>query len=129
MFFLSITTPSLRPSGTGSLFCIGIPALKRRACLARLERSCSSELGNEAAGALGAGGRKRSEDLPGTGTFLGFVTTGNFARDDRWAQLTFSQVVGGIDAIVIQEGKKMVALFIKAIAHGFFAGFAAGSLQ
>src|SRR4029077_16244761 len=41
------------------------------ACLARLERSCSSEFGNEAAGALGAGGRKRSEDLPGTGTFLG----------------------------------------------------------
>ena len=106
-----------------------LPGTMFRACLARLERSCSSELGNEAAGALGAGGRKRSEDLPGTGTFLGFVTTGNFACDDRWAQLAFSQVVGGIDAIVIQEGKKMVALFIKAIAHGFFAGFAAGSLQ
>jgi hypothetical protein len=97
----------------------------RSACLARLERSCSSELGNEAAGALGAGGRKRSEDLPGTGAFLGLVTTGNFARDDRWVQLAFSQVVGGINAIVIQESKKMVALFMKAIAHGFFAGFAA----
>ena len=31
-------------------------SLKRRACLARLERSCSSEFGNEAAGALGAVG-------------------------------------------------------------------------
>jgi hypothetical protein len=47
----------------------------------------------------------------------------------RWAQLAFSQVVGGIDTIVIQEGKKMVVLFIKATAHGFFAGFDAGSLQ
>ena len=105
------------------------PSFQRSACLARLKRSCSSELGNEAGGALGAGGGQRSENLPGTGTFLGFVTTGNFACDHRWAQLAFSQVVGGIDTIVIQEGKKMVALFIKATAHGFFAGFDAGSLQ
>jgi hypothetical protein len=94
-----------------------------------LERRCAGEFGNEAGGALGAGGGKRSEDLPGAGTFLGFVTTGNFACDHRWAQLAFSQVVGGINAIVIQKGKEMVALFIKAIAHDFFAGFAAGSPQ
>jgi hypothetical protein len=94
-----------------------------------LERSRSGELGNEAGGALTAGGSQRSEDLPGAGTFLGLVTTGNFACDHRWAQLALSQVVGGIDTIVIQESKKMVALFIKASAHGFVAGFAAGSLQ
>jgi hypothetical protein len=41
--------------------------------------------------------------------------------DHRWAQLAFGQVVGGINAIVIQKGKEMVALFIEAIAHGFFA--------
>jgi hypothetical protein len=39
------------------------------------------------------------------------------------------QVVGGINARVIQEGKEMVALFIEAIAHGFFAEFAAGRPQ
>ena len=44
----------------------------------------------------------------------------------RWAQLAFGQVVGGINAIVIQKGKEMVALFI---AHGFFAWFAAGRVQ
>jgi hypothetical protein len=44
-------------------------------CLARLERSCAGELGDETGGALGAGGGQRSEDLPGTGAFLGFVTT------------------------------------------------------
>src|SRR5437899_7818664 len=93
-------------------------------CLARLERSCTSEFGYEAGGALGAGGSQRSEDLPGTGTFFGFVTTGDFACDHRGPQLAFGQIVGGIDTIVIQEGKKMVALFIKATAHGFFAGFA-----
>jgi hypothetical protein len=90
-----------------------------------MERRCAGECGNEAGGALGAGGGQRSEDLPSAGTFLGFVTTGNFACDHRWAWLAFSQVVGGIDAVVIQESKKMVALFVKAIAHGFFRGFAA----
>jgi hypothetical protein len=97
--------------------------------LARLEWSCAGKLGNEAGGALGAGGGQRSEDLPGTRTLSGFVTTGDFACDHRWAQLAFGQVVGGVNAIVIQEGKKMVALFIEATAHGFFAGLAAGSLQ
>ncbi len=68
-------------------------------------------------------------DLPSSGAFLGFVTTGNLAGDHRGAQLAFSQVVGGINAIVIQKGKEMVALFIEPIAHGFFVGFAAGKLQ
>jgi hypothetical protein len=70
-------------------------------CLPLLQRSCAGELGYEAGGALGAGGGQRSEDLPGMRTFLGFVTTGNFACDHRWAQLAFGQVVGGINAIVI----------------------------
>jgi hypothetical protein len=100
-----------------------------RTCLARLERSCAGELGYEGGGALGAGGGQRSEDLPGTGAFLGFITAGDFARDDRWAQLAFGQIVGGINAVVIQKGKEMVALFIETVTHGLFAGFAAGRVQ
>ena len=49
-------------------------------CLARLERSSAGEFGNEAGGALGAGGGQRSEDLPGTSAFLGFVTGGKNSR-------------------------------------------------
>jgi hypothetical protein len=55
----------------------------------RLDRSCTGELGYEAGGALGAGSGQGSEDLPGMRTFFGFVTTGNFACDHRWAQLAF----------------------------------------
>jgi hypothetical protein len=69
---------------------------------------------------MGAGGRQRSEDLPGSRAFFGFVTTGDFARDYRWAQLAFGQVVGGINALAIQKGKEMIALFMEPIAHGFF---------
>ena len=71
--------------------------------LARLERSSSGNFGYEAGGALGTGGGYRSEDLPGSRAFLGFVTTGDLACDDRRAQLPFGQVVGRINAIVIGE--------------------------
>ena len=89
-------------------------------CLAPLERSGTGDFGYETGGALGAGGGERNEDLPGARAFLGFVTTGDLARDHRWAQLAFGQVVSGINAIVIQKGKEMIALFIEPIAHGFF---------
>jgi hypothetical protein len=97
--------------------------------LGRLERSSSGDFGYEAGGALGAGGGQRSEDLPGSRAFLGFVTTGDLACDDRRAQLAFGQVVGGINALVIQKGKEMIALFIEPFTHGFFVRFAAGRLQ
>jgi WD40 repeat protein len=53
---------------------------------------------------------------------FGFCYRRKFACDHRRAQLALSQVVGGIDTIVIQESKKTVALFIKTTAHGFLAG-------
>jgi hypothetical protein len=62
-----------------------------------LERSSSGDFGYEAGGTLGTGGGQRSEDLPGSGAFLGFITTGDLACDDRRAQLAFGQVVGGIN--------------------------------
>ena len=52
-----------------------IPPLKRCVCLAALERSSSGDFGYETGGALGAGGGQRSEDLPSSRAFLGFVTT------------------------------------------------------
>jgi len=57
--------------------------------LARLERSSSGNFGYEAGGALSTGGGQRSKDLPGSRAFLGFVTTGDLACDDRRAQLAF----------------------------------------
>jgi hypothetical protein len=38
--------------------------------------------------------------------------------------LTFGQIVRGVDAIVIQKGKKMIALFMEPIAHDGEAGIA-----
>ena len=61
--------------------------------------------------------------------FWGFVAAGDFARNHRGAQLAFGQIVGSLDAIVIQKGKEMIALFMKPIAHGFFVGFAARRFQ
>ena len=43
--------------------------------------------------------------------------------------MAFGQIVGSLDAIVIQKGKEMIALFIEPIAHGFFVRFAAGRFQ
>ena len=34
--------------------------------------------------------------------------------------MAFSQIIGGIDAVVMQKGKEMIALFIEPIAHGLF---------
>ena len=53
---------------------------------------------------LSTGGGQRSKDLPGSRAFLGFVTTGDLACDDRRAQLAFGQVVGGSDDI---EGEQL----------------------
>ena len=36
------------------------------------------------------------------------------------------QIIGDINAIAIQKGKEMIALFIESIAHGFFVRFVAG---
>ena len=91
-------------------------------CLAPLERSRAGEGGDEAGGALGTSSRQRSEDLPGLGAFWGFVAAGDFARNHRGTQLAFGQIVGSLDAIVIQKGKEMIALFMKPIAHGFSLG-------
>jgi hypothetical protein len=41
---------------------------------------------------------------------LGFVTTGDLARDHRWAQLAFGQVVGGINAVVTAKDKDSIHL-------------------
>ena len=98
-------------------------------CLAPLERSRAGEGGNEAGGALGASSCQRSEDFPGSGAFWSFVAAGDFARDHRRAQLTFGQIVSGLDAFVIQKGKEMIALFMEPIAHSLLAGFAARRLQ
>jgi hypothetical protein len=72
-------------------------------CLAPLEWSRAGEGGDEAGSALGASSRQRSEDLPGSGAFWSFVAAGDFARDHRRAQLTFGQIVSGLDAVVIGE--------------------------
>src|SRR5262249_39018662 len=58
-----------------------------------------------------------------------FVTAGDFACDHRRAQLAFGQVVSGLNAVVIQKGKEMVALLLQAVSPGFFAWFAAGGFQ
>ena len=63
------------------------------------------------------------------GAFFGFVTTGDLACDHRWTQLAFSQVVGSINALMIQKSKEVIALFMEPFAHGFFVRFAAGRLQ
>jgi hypothetical protein len=81
--------------------------LKRRTCLARLERSSAGKFGNEAGAALGAGGGQRSEDLPGTSAFRGFVTAGDFACDHRRTQLAFGQVVSGLNTVVRKNWRVM----------------------
>jgi hypothetical protein len=70
-------------------------------CLACLKWGSTSEFSDEAGGALGTGSRQRGKDLPGGNTVPGFIATGDFASDDRLAQLALGQVVGGINSIVI----------------------------
>jgi hypothetical protein len=94
-----------------------------------LERSCAGEGGDEASGALCASGSQRSWDLRGLGAVRSFVAAGDFAGDHRGAQLAFGQIIGGINAIVIQKGEEMIALFIEPIAQGFFVGLAAHRLH
>jgi hypothetical protein len=71
---------------------------------------------------LRAGGCERAEDLESLSTGLGLVTTGYFASDDRGTQLAFGQIIGGVDAVVLQESEEMVTLLEEAVAHGFFVG-------
>jgi hypothetical protein len=71
---------------------------------------------------LRAGGCEGGEDLESLGTGLGLVTTGYFASDDRGTQLAFGQIIGGVEAVVLQEGEEMVTLLKEAVAHGFFIG-------
>ena len=77
--------------------------------------SCAGEGVDKTANPLSAGRCQRSEDLPGLRAFSSFVAAGDFAGDHRGAQLTFGQVVGGINALVIQKGKEMIALFMEPI--------------
>ena len=67
--------------------------------------------------------------MPSSRAFLGFVTTGDLAGDYGRAQLAFREIISGIDAIVIQKGKEMIALFMEPMTHGLFVGFAARKLQ
>ena len=92
-------------------------------------RAWRARAGDEAGGALGASSCERSEDLPGSGAVRSFVAAGYFASDNGGPQLAFGQIIGRIDAIVIQKGEEMIALFIEPIAHGFFVGFAVGQGQ
>ena len=41
--------------------------------------------------------RQRSEDLPGSGAFWSFIAAGDFARNHLRAQLTFGQIVSGLE--------------------------------
>jgi hypothetical protein len=98
-------------------------------CLAHLEWSRTGEGGDEARGALGANSRQRSEDLPGSGAFFEFYCRRRFACNHRGVKLAFGQIVSGLDAIVIQKGKEMIALFMEPMTHGLFVRFVAGRLQ
>src|SRR5271170_1221216 len=98
-------------------------------CLAPLEGSRAGEGGDKTGGALSTSSRQRSEDLPSSSAFWSFIATGDFACNHRGAQLAFGQIVSGIDAIVIQEGKEMMALFKEPFAHGLFVWFAAGKIE
>jgi hypothetical protein len=60
---------------------------------------------------------ERGKDLPGPRAFLGFVPTGDLAGDYGWAQLAFREIIGGIDAIVVQKGQEMIALFVEPFAE------------
>ena len=94
-----------------------------------MERSCAGEGVDKTGSPLNAGRCQGSEDLPGLRAFRSFVAAGDFAGDHRVAQLTFGKIIGSIDALVIQKGEEMIALFMESIAHGFFVRFAARSLQ
>jgi hypothetical protein len=100
--------------------CVGVTVARYSGVMWSSGRRGSGDFGYEAGGTLGTGGGQRSEDLPSSGALLGLVTTGDLACDHRGAQLAFSQVVSGINAIVIQKGKEMIAVFIESFAHGFF---------
>ena len=105
--------------------------VKQRLCLAPLEGSGSGDFGDEAGGTLDTGGGQRSEDLPGSGSFLGFVTPRrSCVRSLRGAVgVQPGCYYSGFNAIVIQKGQEMIVLFIEPIAYGFFVRFAAGKLQ
>ena len=65
--------------------------------------------GDEVGGALGAGGGQGGGDLPCFGAADGFVAAGEFAGDDRPAQLPFGQVAGGVRAGFIEQCEQVVA--------------------
>src|ERR1700736_6177901 len=116
-----------RPSGTESLH--RYQALRASMCLARLEWSGAGEGVAEAGGALRTGSGQGSKDLPGSGSFWSLIAAGDFACNHRGAKLAFGQIVSGLDTVVIQKGKEMIALFIEPKTHGLFGGFTAGRLQ
>ena len=53
--------------------------------------------------------------MPSLSAGKGLVAAGEFAGDDRWAQLAFGQIVGGIDTGMIQEDQKMVDEILKSM--------------
>jgi hypothetical protein len=83
-------------------------------------RRGSGDFGYEAGGTLGTGGGQRSEDLPSSGALLVLLPQEILRAITAGRSRRFSQVVSGINAIVIQKGKEMIAVFIESFAHGFF---------
>ncbi len=49
----------------------------------------------------------------------GLVTAGDFASDNRWPELPFSQVVGGVNFLHFQKSKQMIPLFFQTAPHLF----------
>ena len=62
-------------------------------------------------------------------TARGFVATGKFAGDDGRAQLSFGQVVGGLNGLMLAKGEQMVLLFAQAVGHGFFQRIGSRGLE
>lgn len=56
------------------------------------------------------------------GSFGSFVSTGDFSCDHGGPQLAFGKIVGGVNFVMIEEGKEVVDLFKEPLANGFFMG-------
>ena len=79
--------------------------------------------------ALDAGRRKAYENFPGSSAILRAVAARDFACDHGGTKLALGQVVGRVDAIVIEECDEMVALFQKPLPDAFFVWIAAQATQ
>jgi hypothetical protein len=50
------------------------------------------------------------------------IAAGGLARDDGWAEHAFGLVVGGIQAVAVQEAKEVGALFAQALSQALVVG-------